>query len=113
MIGGREAQAAPSARRKIQSASSFLHCLCQPSHKLRIIAHDLREIGRQSGHDMLLALLHLHSADSEDRMDELKDVLFGAIDGNALYEIEQASRQLADDAAERAYYARHNATAAE
>ena len=42
-----------------------------------------------------------------------KDVLFGAIDGNALYKIEQASRQFADDAAERAYYARHNATATE
>ena len=37
-----------------------------------------------------------------------KDVLFSAIDGNALYEIEQASQQLRDDLAERAYYARHN-----
>jgi hypothetical protein len=35
-------------------------------------------------------------------------VLFNAIDGNALYEIEQASQQLRDDNAERAYYARHN-----
>lgn len=42
-----------------------------------------------------------------------KDVLFNAIDGNALYEIEQASEQLRDDNAERAYYARHNSTAAE
>lgn len=37
-----------------------------------------------------------------------QNVLFDAIDGNALYEIEQASRQLHDDHAERAYYARHN-----
>ena len=43
----------------------------------------------------------------------IQRMLFGAIDGNALYEIEQASRQLADDAADRAYYARHNATVAE
>ena len=42
-----------------------------------------------------------------------KDVLFNAIDGNALYEIEQASRQLRDDNAERDYYARHNPLAAE
>ena len=40
-----------------------------------------------------------------------KDVLFTAIDGNALYEIEQAARRLADDSAEEAYYARHNAAA--
>ena len=42
-----------------------------------------------------------------------ENVLFNAIDGNALYEIEQASQQLRDDNAERAYYARHNATVAE
>jgi hypothetical protein len=42
-----------------------------------------------------------------------KDVLFNALDGNALYEIERASEQLRDDNAERAYYARHNPTAAE
>jgi hypothetical protein len=42
-----------------------------------------------------------------------KDVLFNAIDGNALYEIEQASQQLRDDNAERAYYARHNSTVTE
>ena len=40
-------------------------------------------------------------------------VLFGAIDGNALYEIERAAQELRDDVSERAYYARHNATAAE
>jgi hypothetical protein len=33
-----------------------------------------------------------------------------AIDGNALYEIEQASQQLRDDGAERAYYARYNSS---
>lgn len=42
-----------------------------------------------------------------------KDVLFNAIDGNALYEIEQASQQLRDDTAQRAYYRRHNPVAAE
>lgn len=42
-----------------------------------------------------------------------KDVLFNAIDGNALYAIEQASQQLHDDNAERAYYARHNSAVAE
>ena len=39
-----------------------------------------------------------------------KNVLFNAIDGNALYEIEQASHQLRDDMAERAYYARHSSS---
>ncbi len=42
-----------------------------------------------------------------------KDVLFNAIDGNALYEIEQAAQQLRDDTAQRAYYRRHNPVAAE
>ena len=42
-----------------------------------------------------------------------QQVLFNTMDGNALYEIERAARQLADDAAEHAYYARHNAVAAE
>ena len=37
-----------------------------------------------------------------------KDVLFNAMDGNAFYEIEQASQQVRDDHRERAYYARHN-----
>jgi hypothetical protein len=37
-----------------------------------------------------------------------KDVLFNALDGNAFYEIEQASQQLGDDHRERAYYARHS-----
>ena len=37
-----------------------------------------------------------------------KDVLYNAIDGNALYEIERASQQLQEDIAEHAYYARHN-----
>ena len=42
-----------------------------------------------------------------------KDVLFNAMDGNALYAIEQASQQLRDDLEERVYYARHNPLAAE
>ncbi len=42
-----------------------------------------------------------------------KDVLFNAMDGNALYEIEQASQQLCADHRERAYYARHNSPAGE
>jgi hypothetical protein len=42
-----------------------------------------------------------------------KDVLFNALDGNALYEIEQAAQQLRDDNAEHSYYARYNPTAAE
>jgi hypothetical protein len=53
-------------------------------------------------------MLDLHSRDREDRVDQLEDVLFNAIDGNALYELEQASQQLSDDNAECAYYARHN-----
>lgn len=40
------------------------------------------------------------------------DVLFNAIDGNALYEIEQAAQQFRDDHADCAYYARHNPIAA-
>jgi hypothetical protein len=42
-----------------------------------------------------------------------ENVLLNAIDGNALYEIEQASQQLRHDAAERAYYARYNSSAFE
>ena len=42
-----------------------------------------------------------------------QNVLFNALDGNALYEIEQAAQQLHDDDAERSYYARHNPLAAE
>jgi hypothetical protein len=35
-----------------------------------------------------------------------EDVLFNAIDGNALHEIERSSQQLHDDIAEGAYHAR-------
>jgi hypothetical protein len=42
-----------------------------------------------------------------------EDVLYNAIDGNALYEIERLSQRLRDDIAERTYYARHNNAATE
>ena len=38
---------------------------------------------------MLLALLHLHGRNREDRVNDLKDVLFNTIDGNALTSIDR------------------------
>jgi hypothetical protein len=40
-------------------------------------------------------------------------VLLNALDGNALYEIEQAAQSLTADIGENAYYARYNAGTAE
>ena len=81
--------------------------------EIAIVADDLRVLARTV--DALVEAYGDYVDANTSGIDRslFKDVLFGAIDGNALYEIEQASRQLADDAAERAYYARHNATAAE
>jgi hypothetical protein len=62
---------------------------------------------------MLLTLLHLNGADGEHGMNDLRDVLFNALDGNALYEFERASQKLAEDDAERAYYAGYNAGVAD
>jgi len=46
------------------------HGPLQPRHEFRIVANDLREIRRHHGHDVLLAQLHLHRPDGEDRMHE-------------------------------------------
>lgn len=42
-----------------------------------------------------------------------RSVLLNALDGNALYEIEQAAQNLTADIRENAYYARYNAGTAE
>ena len=81
---------------------SPLHRRLQPRHELGIVDALVEAYGdyvdaNASGTDLTL----------------FKDVLFNALDGNALYEIEQASQQLRDDLGERAYYASHNPLAAE
>jgi hypothetical protein len=78
------------------------YCPLQPRHERRIVDALVEAYGdyvdaNASGTDLTL----------------FKDVLFNALDGNALYEIEQASQQLRDDLGERAYYASHNPLAAE
>ena len=79
---------------------SPLHRRLQPCHEFRIVDALVEAYGEYvdanaPGIDLSL----------------FKDVLFNAMDGNALYEIEQASQQLRADHRERAYYARHNPAA--
>jgi hypothetical protein len=78
---------------------------------IAIIADDLRVLARKV--DALVEAYGDYVDANTSGIDRklFKNVLFNAIDGNALYEIERASQQLADDAAEHAYYARHNAAA--
>lgn len=80
--------------------------------EIAMIGDDLRVLARKV--DALLEAYGDYVDANTPGIDRslFKDVLFNAIDGNALYEIEQASQQLQDDNVERAYYARHNADAA-
>jgi hypothetical protein len=80
---------------------------------IEMVGDDLRTLARKV--DALVAAYGDYVGANAPGVDRslFKDVLFNALDGNALYEIEQASQQLRDDDAERAYYARHNPTAAE
>jgi hypothetical protein len=76
---------------------SLLHRRLQPCHEFGIVDALVEAYGdyvyaNAPGIDLTL----------------FKDVLFNAMDGNALYEIEQASQQVRDDHRERANYARHN-----
>ena len=93
--------------------SSLPHRRLEPHYKIGIVADDLRVLARKV--DALVEAYGDYVDANTSGIDRslFKDVLFSALDGNAFYEIEQASRQLADDTAERAYYARHNAAAAE
>jgi hypothetical protein len=70
------------------------------------IADDLRILARKV--DALIEAYgrYLDATASAIDMALFRDVLFSVIDGNALYEIERLSRQLHDDIAEQAYYAR-------
>lgn len=81
--------------------------------EIELVADDLRVLARKV--DALVEAYGDYVDANAPGIDRslFKDVLFNAIDGNALYEIEQASQQLRDDNAERAYYARHNPRAAE
>ena len=81
--------------------------------EIEMVADDLRVLARKV--DALVEAYGDYVDANAPGVDRslFKDVLFNAIDGNALYEIEQASQQLRDDNAERAYYARHNPHAAE
>ena len=90
------------------------------AHSARARARRDRDGGRRSAHlarkvDALVEAYGNYVGANAPGIDRslFKDVLFNALDGNALYEIEQASQQLRDDNAERAYYARHNPSAAE
>lgn len=81
--------------------------------EIELVADDLRVLARKV--DALVEAYGDYVDANAPGIDRslFKDVMFNAIDGNALYEIEQASQQLRDDNAERAYYARHNPRAAE
>jgi hypothetical protein len=75
------------------------------------VADDLRVLARKV--DALVAAYGDYVGANAPGLDRslFQDVLFSAIDGNALYEIERAAQELRDDVAERAYYERHNAQA--
>jgi hypothetical protein len=81
--------------------------------EIALVADDLRVLARKV--DALVEAYGDYVDANAPGVDRslFKDVLFNAIDGNALYEIEQASHKLAEDTAEQLYYRRHNANAAE
>jgi hypothetical protein len=81
--------------------------------EIEMVADDLRVLARKV--DALVEAYGDYVDANAPGIDRslYKDVLFNALDGNALYEIEQASQQLRDDSRERAYYARYRPLAAE
>lgn len=76
------------------------------------IADDLRVLARKV--DALITAYgdYVDSNTPGIDLSLFQGVLINAIDGNALYEIEQASQRLRDDIAEHSYYARHSPIAA-
>ena len=78
--------------------------------EIEMVGDDLRVLARKV--DALIEAYGNYVDTNAPGIDRalFQNVLFNAIDGNALYEIEQASHQLRDDNAERAYYARHNSS---
>jgi hypothetical protein len=76
--------------------------------EIEMAGEDLRVLARKV--DALIAAYGDYVGANAPGIDRslFQDVLFNALDGNALYEIEQSAQQLHDDNAERAYYARHN-----
>jgi hypothetical protein len=80
---------------------------------IETVADDLRVLARRV--DALIAAYGHYIDAMAGGVDRslFHDVLFNAIDGNALYEIEQASQQLRDDIAAHAYYAAYNPSAVE
>jgi len=81
--------------------SPFHRCL-EPNHEIGIVDALVEAYGD-----------YIYANAPEIDLSMFKHVLFNAIDGNALYEIERAAQHLRDHNAERAYYARHNPVAAE
>jgi hypothetical protein len=81
--------------------------------EIALVADDLRILARRA--DALIEAygdyLQAHSSGVDQTV--FRDVLSNALDGNALYEIENASQKLAEDNAESAYYAHFNARAAD
>ena len=77
--------------------------------EIAIVADDLRVLARKV--DALVEAYGIYVDANSCGIDRsvFENVLLNALDGNALYEIEQASQELADDNAEHAYYTRHNA----
>jgi hypothetical protein len=78
---------------------------------IEMVGEDLRVLARKV--DALIAAYGDYVGANAPGIDRslFQEVLFNAIDGNTLYEIEQASQQLRDGNAEQAYYARYNSLA--
>jgi hypothetical protein len=78
---------------------------------IEMVGEDLRVLARKV--DALISAYGNYVGANAPGIDRslFHEVLFSAIDGDALYEIEQASQQLRDGNAEHAYYARYNSLA--
>ena len=80
--------------------------------EIAIVADDLRVLARKA--DALIEAYGAYlGANCLIDRELFRAVVSSALDGNALYEIEQAAQRLAADNAESTYYARHNAGGAE
>jgi hypothetical protein len=88
------------ARSRRELGLQFFHRRLQPRHEFRIVDALIAAYGHY---------VDAHAPSIDQSL--FREVLFNAIDGNALYEIEQASQQLRDSNAEQAYYARYNSLA--
>jgi hypothetical protein len=76
--------------------------------EIEMVGEDLRVLARKV--DALIAAYGDYVDANAPGIDRslFQDVLFNALDGNALYEVEQAAHRLHADNAEHAYYARYN-----